>query len=69
MVPKGAKLLEDWPWVDPNYSFTQRDDRKVVGVELDPQGWVADVDGANDVFPRAAVEEEAPSKKRKRRQN
>ena len=69
VVPDGAALLEDWPWVDPRYEFTQRDERRVASVQLDPDGWVADVGGANDAYPRAEVEEAPSSKKRKRKKS
>jgi hypothetical protein len=62
VVPEGAVLLEDWPWTNPTYRLELSNERKVVAVHLDPEGWVADVNDANDHYPLVSVEEPTGAK-------
>lgn len=66
VIPEDATLAEDWPWVAPDYLLEVPGE--VVAVDLDPEGWVADVADANDHYPFPAPEK-AETKRRKKRRN
>lgn len=66
VLPEGAELLPDWPWVNPAYSFSLSPGKNVTAVDLDPQGWIADVVDANDHFPFEEVTLELPKNSTKR---
>lgn len=63
IVPEGAALLPDWPWVEPTYSFEV--DGAVTGVDLDPDGWVADLVDENDHYPFPAPEKSKKQRKKR----
>lgn len=42
---------KDWPWTNPNYSIElESGAAKVVRVEIDPSGWMADVNRDNNIW-------------------
>lgn len=44
--PTDATILEDWPWVQPIYSFTAS--KNIQSVEIDPTNYMADIDRSNN---------------------
>ncbi len=46
--PTEAKILKDWGWAYPTYTFEV--DKKVKSVTLNPSGFMADVDPSNDRY-------------------
>ena len=45
-----ATLLKDWGWAHPTYKFTC--EKEVKSVEIDSSGLMADIDRADNVYPR-----------------
>ncbi len=49
-------VLEDWRWPYPEYAFElSRSVQKVKRIEIDPSGYLADIDRSNNVYPRDAA--------------
>jgi hypothetical protein len=49
--PTDAKILEDWTWAHPTYTFTAS--KTVLAVEIDASQLMADIDRSNNVYPKA----------------
>ena len=45
---KNRKTLRDWTWTYPTYTFKM--DKEISKVEIDPSGFMADVDRTNNVW-------------------
>ncbi len=48
--PTTAKVLKDWAWTHPTYTFTTS--KKIKLVEIDPLGFMADIDKTNNTFKK-----------------
>jgi len=48
--PTKAKILSDWPWAYPTYTF--KVNKAITKVEIDPSKLMADVDQKNNVFEK-----------------
>lgn len=46
--PTSATILEDWTWAHPTYTFKSK--KPVKSVEIDPSGFMADINLANNKF-------------------
>jgi hypothetical protein len=46
--PTSATVLEDWPWVNPTYTFKTL--KPVKSVEIDKSKLMADINDANNFF-------------------
>ena len=46
--PTNSKVLKDWAWAYPAYTFSVS--KKINTVEIDPSGLMADVDRSNNIF-------------------
>jgi hypothetical protein len=46
--PTNSKVLKDWAWAYPTYTFSVS--KKINTVEIDPSGLMADVDRSNNIF-------------------
>jgi hypothetical protein len=42
------KILKNWTWTYPSYTF--KTDKEVLKAEIDPSGFLADVDRTNNVW-------------------
>lgn len=59
-----AKVLEDWPWTNPDYSFiTPFTVEEIKNIEIDPSGRMADTDRSNNILPRIKEEPEPVEEK------
>lgn len=56
-VKNEALPATPWPWTHPTYTLLLNvSERDIVNIKLNPEGRVADVNKANDVWPEPAVE-------------
>lgn len=52
-APKGATVLEAWPWTHPSYTLTLPVKFKnIESMAIDQHGFMADVNRANNVYPK-----------------
>jgi hypothetical protein len=59
-VPSNAVVEEPWPWTHPEYSFTIPYKLKSIEkIEIDPNGFTADVNRANNTYPQQEGQEAA----------
>jgi len=48
----GRKILPDWEWTHPNYSFNINiKKKKIATIEIDPTGRLADLNSSNGIYP------------------
>lgn len=65
VVPDGCTAASDWPWVDPKFALVVTGE--AVAVDLDPDGYIADVDDANDHYPFPEPEKASKKERKQRR--
>lgn len=55
---EGLTVLEDWPWVNTEYSFVLPVKvKEIVKIEIDPKGYMADVNRDNNIYTTEEKEE------------
>ena len=55
IYPMEMKVLTDWPWVEPEYSFSIDVPFKVIKeIQIDRSGRLADIDQTDNVYPKAS---------------
>ncbi len=57
LYPIEMKVLADWPWVEPEYSFNIDVPLKMIKeIQIDPSGRLADIDQTDNVYPKPTNE-------------
>ena len=53
IYPMEMMVLDDWPWVNPEYNFSINVPLKAIKeIQIDPSGRLADIDQEDNVYPQ-----------------
>ena len=55
IYPMEMMVLDDWPWVNPEYNFSINIPLKAIKeIQIDPSGRLADIDQEDNVYPQTS---------------